>query len=103
MTTTAESVTATPVAIGTARGGPAQPTLRDDTWWVEPVVTVAVLTAFVVYSTWAAFVGKNYYAGIGLNRDLISPFYSPCIANSCVSGQPCLRDAAVLELLAGHC
>ncbi len=27
------------------------------------MVTVAVLTAFVVYSTWAAFVGKNYYAG----------------------------------------
>jgi hypothetical protein len=32
-------------------------------WWVEPVVTVTILTAFVVYSTWAAFVGKDYYAG----------------------------------------
>ena len=85
MTTTADSVTATPVAIGT-RGGPDKPTLRKDTWWVEPVITVAVLTAFVVYSTWAAFVGKDYYAGVALNRDLISPFYSPCIANSCVPG-----------------
>ena len=77
MTTTVESATATPVAIGAARGGPDQPTLRKDTWWVEPVVTVVVLTAFVVYSTWAAFVGKDYYAGADLHRDLISPFYSP--------------------------
>jgi hypothetical protein len=85
VTTTVESATTTPVAIG-ARGGPDVSTLRRDTWWVQPVVTVTVLTAFVAYSTWAAFVGKNYYAGAALNRDLISPFYSPCIANSCVSG-----------------
>ena len=85
MTTTAGSVTGTPVAIG-KRGGPDKPTLRADGWWVDPVVTVVILTAFVVYSTWAAFVGKNYYAGADLHRDLISPFYSPCIANSCVAG-----------------
>jgi hypothetical protein len=85
VTTTVESATATPVAIG-ARGGPDEATLRKDGWWVEPVITVAVLTAFVVYSTWAAFVGKNYYAGADLHRNLISPFYSPCIANSCVPG-----------------
>ena len=86
MTTTVESATATPVAIGAPRGGPGQPTLREDTWWVEPVVTVVILTAFVAYSTWAAFVGKNYYAGDVLHRNYISPFYSPCIANSCVPG-----------------
>ena len=85
MTTTAGSVTGTPVAIG-KRGGPDRPTLRVDGWWVEPVITVAILTAFVVYSTWAAFVGKDYYAGADLHRDLISPFYSPCIAHSCVPG-----------------
>ncbi len=49
-------------------------------------MTVVILTAFVIYSTWAAFVGKNYYAGVAFGRDLISPFYSPCIANSCVPG-----------------
>ena len=86
MTTTVESATATPVAIGAQRGGPDRPTLREDTWWVEPVVTVVILTAFVAYSTWAAFVGKNYYAGDLLHRNYISPFYSPCIANSCVPG-----------------
>ena len=47
---------------------------------------MAVLTSFVIYSTWAAFVGKDYYAGADLHRDLISPFYSPCIAQSCVPG-----------------
>ena len=63
VTTTVENAPGTPVAIGGTRGGPDKPTLRRDRWWVEPVVTVTILTAFVVYSTWAAFIGKNYYAG----------------------------------------
>jgi hypothetical protein len=89
VTTTLENPTPspppTPVVIG-ARGGPDKPTLREDRWWVEPVVTVTILTAFVVYSTWAAFIGKDYYAGAALNRNLISPFYSPCLTGSCVAG-----------------
>ena len=86
MTTTVENPTTTPVVIGAPRGGPDVPTLRKDGWWVEPAVTAGVLLSFVIYSTWAAFVGKDYYAGADLHRDLISPFYSPCIANSCVPG-----------------
>jgi hypothetical protein len=70
VTTTVESASSTPVEIG-ERGGPDVATLRRDNWWVEPVVTVTILTAFVVYSTWAAFVGKNYYAGAALNRNYI--------------------------------
>jgi hypothetical protein len=62
------------------------PTLRKDRWWIQPVVTVTVLTAFVGYASWAAFVNKDYYAGASLNRDLISPFYSPCLTASCVPG-----------------
>ena len=42
VTTTAGSVTGTPVAIGT-RGGPDKPTLRKDSWWVEPGVTATML------------------------------------------------------------
>jgi hypothetical protein len=84
--TTVEDPTTTPVAISGARGGPDKPTLRKDNWWVQPVVTVTILTAFVVYATWAAFVNKNYYAGVELHRNLISPFYSPCLAASCVPG-----------------
>jgi len=88
VTTTVENAPGapTPVAIGGTRGGPDVPSLRNDTWWVEPVVTVLVLTAFVAYSTWAAFVNKDYYVGVAAHRNLISPFYSPCLAGSCVPG-----------------
>ena len=76
----------TPVVLGGARGGPDVATLRTDRYWVQPVVTFAVLTSFVAYASWAAFVNKNYYVGASMNRDLISPFYSPCLTASCVPG-----------------
>ncbi len=76
----------TKVQLGGTRGGPEKPTLRSDRWWIQPVVTVSVLTAFVIYSTWAAFQNKYYFVGAAVHRDLISPFYSPCIGGSCVPG-----------------
>lgn len=84
--TTVESPTATRVVIGGTRGGPDLPTLRKDGWWVEPLVSASVLIAFVAYSTWAAFVNKDYFVGAAQHRDLLSPFYSPCLAESCVPG-----------------
>jgi hypothetical protein len=36
-------------------------TQRKDIWWVKPLLTFIGLSAFVVYVTWAAFQGKNYY------------------------------------------
>jgi hypothetical protein len=78
--------TATKVQLGGTRGGPDVATLRIDRWWLQPVVTVSILTAFVIYSTWAAFQNKNYYVGEVFHRDLISPFYSPCLASSCTPG-----------------
>ncbi len=86
MTTTVENATVTPVVVGGARGGPDKPTIREDRWWVAPVVTVSVLSAFVIYSTWAAFVNRNYFVGAAMHRNLISPFYSPCLTESCVPG-----------------
>ena len=56
-------------------------TLRTDAWWIQPAITAAVLVAFVIYSTIRAFSGKYYYS-----EPLISPFYSPCLATSCVPG-----------------
>ena len=84
--TTLEDAKVTPVVLGGVRGGPPVPTLRRDRWWVQPVVTVTVLAAFVAYATWAAFVNKDYYVGASQGRDLISPFYSPCLTASCVPG-----------------
>ena len=48
---------------------------------MQPAITVAVLLAFVVYSTWRAFENGYYYSS-----PYISPFYSPCIATNCVPG-----------------
>ena len=75
-----------PVAIIGVRGGPAVRTMRRDRWWAMPAATVAFLTAFIGYATWAALQNTNYYVGAAAHRDLISPFYSPCLAASCVPG-----------------
>ena len=53
--------------------------LRTDRWWLAPAVTAAGLFAFIVYSTWRAFAGDDYYA-----EPYVSPFYSPCVAQNCV-------------------
>ena len=61
---------------------PANPyvsrTLRRDAWWVEPLLIVLVLTAFGIYSLWAALQNAHYYAA-----PYLSPFYSPCLAVNC--------------------
>lgn len=84
---TIEDVKPVPVTLGGVRGGPSGVrTLRRDQWWSTPAFTFAILTAFVVYTVWAMFQNRDYYAGIALHRDLISPLYSPCITGSCVPG-----------------
>ena len=47
-------------------------TARRDVWWVQPLAVLLGLSAFIVYSTWAAFQGAHYYSG-----PYLSPFYSP--------------------------
>jgi hypothetical protein len=47
-------------------------TTRRDAWWVVPAVVFTILSAFVVYATWAAFQGTHYTFG-----PYLSPFYSP--------------------------
>ena len=79
--TTAPERPATRPATGTRAPGRAAitaRTLRTDRWWVQPAITVAVLVAFIVYSTVRAFENANYWAA-----PYISPFYSPCILTSC--------------------
>jgi len=49
-------------------------TLRSDNWWVGPLVTFTVFSAFIVYTTWALFQGEYYYAD-----PYLSPFYSPLL------------------------
>ena len=47
-------------------------TYRKDTWWAYPLFVFLALTFFVVYVTWAAWQGKNYWWG-----PYLSPLYSP--------------------------
>jgi len=47
-------------------------TTRRDTWWAVPAVVFTILSAFVVYATWAAFQGQHYTYG-----PYLSPFYAP--------------------------
>src|SRR6185503_6954445 len=45
---------------------------RVDLWWVQPLAVFLGFSAFIVYSTWAAFQGANYRFG-----PYLSPMYSP--------------------------
>ena len=66
---------------GTDRASVKSRTLRPDRWWLPPLTTFVVFVAFIVYSTWRAFSGDNYYSA-----PYISPFYSPCLTDNCVEG-----------------
>lgn len=50
-------------------------TSRRDLWWLQPLAVFFGLSGFIVYATWAAMQGANYYSG-----PYLSPFYSPEIA-----------------------
>lgn len=47
-------------------------TTRRGAWWLQSLVTFLGFSAFIVYSTWAAFQGEHYTFG-----PYLSPFYSP--------------------------
>ena len=64
-----------------ARAQIKERTLRNDKWWLQPAITVAVLVSFIIYATFRAFENANYFA-----EPLISPFYSPCLSTTCVEG-----------------
>jgi hypothetical protein len=52
-------------------------TRRKGTWWLNPLLVFLGLSAFVIYSTWAAFQGEHYRFG-----NYLSPFYSPELIGS---------------------
>ena len=53
-------------------------TLRRDRWWLPPLSVAAGFAFFGAYATWAILQGDNYSHG-----SYLSPFYSPCLAESC--------------------
>ena len=51
-------------------------TQRTDRWWLGPAVTFFVFSGFVVYTTWALWQAKYYYAD-----PYLSPYYSPVLVS----------------------
>jgi hypothetical protein len=51
-------------------------TSRRDAWWIQPLLVFLGFSAFIVYSTWAAFQGNHYWLETG-GANYLSPFYSP--------------------------
>jgi hypothetical protein len=49
-------------------------TSRPEAWWVYPLAVFLGFSAFIVYSTWAAFQGDHYRFG-----PYLSPMYSPLL------------------------
>ena len=81
----ARPVSATPVSIGGARGGPSLGVvLRRDNWRLQPALVALGLLGFIGYSIWAALRNGDFYAG-NVGRDYLSPLYSPCLTHSCTT------------------
>lgn len=54
-------------------------TSRLDRWWLQPVLVLCGLMAFIIYSTWAAFQGEHYFLP---GTNYLSPMYSPLLFES---------------------
>ncbi|MGD9689659.1 MAG: succinate dehydrogenase [Phycisphaerales bacterium] len=63
-------------------------TRRTDNWKLEPILVFLGFSAFIVYATWAAFQGQNFYAdkptvslwsGVASSANYLSPMYSPLL------------------------
>jgi len=56
-------------------------TSRPDAWWVQPLLVFLGFSAFIIYSTWAAFHplynGNCAYWFGGNGANYLSPFFSP--------------------------
>jgi hypothetical protein len=66
---------------GPGRAQISEKTLRQDNWWLNPLLVFLGFAGFIVYSTWRAFEGANFYSA-----PYLSPFYSPCLTDVCRGG-----------------
>ena len=58
-------------------------TLRTDRWWVAPALTVAGLSAWLIYGLVHVMLQRDYFVE-GTGFHYLTPFYSPCVNNGCV-------------------
>jgi hypothetical protein len=57
--------------------------LRTDRWWLEPLLTVLGLVAWLTYALVRTAMQKYYWVG---SAGYLTPFYSPCLTKSCIEG-----------------
>ena len=68
-------------ATARARADIPQRTLRTDDWWRAPLLTFALLSAWVVYGLVRTAMQRWYYVE---DYHYLTPFYSPCLSTACV-------------------
>ncbi len=73
----------TTTATRPARAAISARTLRTDRWWLSPVLTVAGLSAWLIYG-FAHVLMQRWYFAEGPGFHYLTPFYSPCVNNGCV-------------------
>jgi hypothetical protein len=86
MTTTSSSPPSRgshPDRTSSARATISGRTLRSDRWWISPLVTALVLSAFIIYTTVRLFMRDHYWVG---EYHYLTPLYSPCLSESCAPG-----------------
>lgn len=69
--------------MGPTRARISEKSFRRDRWWLSPLYIGVILAFFVVYATVRYFMNDHYWAG---EEHYLTPFYSPCISESCVPG-----------------
>jgi len=62
------------------RAAIAARTLRNDRWWLAPLLTVLGLTAWVAYATVRVFMQRWFFSE-GPGYHYLTPFYSPCLVS----------------------
>ena len=85
MTTTSAQPAPARAPLG-ARAAISAKTLRTDRWWLEPALTVAGLSAWVVWAVIHTVVIRDFYFAEGAGYHYLTPFFSPCLSNACVDG-----------------
>ncbi|TJZ74975.1 hypothetical protein FCG67_21700 [Rhodococcus oryzae] len=68
---------------GPSRARISARTLRTDRWWLTPLLTTLGLATFVVYASIRSWVRTAYWVD---QYHYLTPFYSPCLSDSCVPG-----------------
>ncbi len=63
---------------GPTRASIPDRTLRSDRWWLQPLATFVVFSGFVVFATFRAFLGRDFFS-----EPYLSPFFSPCLTAAC--------------------